>query len=110
MNTPAFSSPSRSSPRLASLPPPAAPTAAATRPSLSVPARPAARPAPRRLELRPPPAARGPAREVLAAVLLVVAWTMLWGFFVTGVAEPGARLAASAVAHPSLAPAPAPAP
>jgi hypothetical protein len=108
MNTPALSSPSRSAPRFASFPPLAVPAPAATRPSLPVPARPAALPAARRLELRSPPAARGSAREVLAAVLLVVAWTMLWGFFVAGVAEPGARLAASAAAHPSVAPAPAP--
>ncbi len=50
---------------------------------------------------------RRPARwrgagEVLAAVLLVVAWAMLWTFFVAGVVEPAANLAGRAAAHPSL--------
>ncbi len=71
-----------------------------------------------RLEAARPPATAGrrhPGRwngagEVVAAVLLVIAWAMLWTFFVAGVVEPAARLGAQAtsrgaraVAHPSLA-------
>lgn len=55
-----------------------------------------------RLALPTPATRRGPAREVIAAVLLLLLWALLWGFFVTAVAEPGAQLAARAAEHPSL--------
>ena len=62
-----------------------------------------------RLDLaRPAPARpRRPERwsragEPVAAALLVVAWAMLWAFFVVGVVEPAADLGARAAAHPSL--------
>ncbi len=60
------------------------------------------------------PAARAPGRgatrrpgrwggvgELLAAALLVVGWAMLWAFFVAGVVEPAADLAARAADNPS---------
>jgi hypothetical protein len=43
---------------------------------------------------------------VVAAVLLLLGWAFLWGFFVTAVAEPGAQLGTRASAHVSVAPAP----
>jgi hypothetical protein len=62
-----------------------------------------------RLDLASPAPARPRRRdrgkgagELVAAVLLVVAWAMLWAFFVVGVVEPGADLGARAAAHPSL--------
>ncbi len=38
------------------------------------------------------PPRRSPAREILAGVLLLVAWALLWSFFLAGVVEPGAAL------------------
>ena len=46
---------------------------------------------------------RGSMGEVLAAVLLLAFWIVLWSFFVTAVVEPGARLGSRAVAHGSTA-------
>jgi hypothetical protein len=37
--------------------------------------------------------------DVLAVVLLLAVWILLWSFFVTAVVEPGARLGSRAVAR-----------
>lgn len=58
------------------------------------------------LALEPSFSRRGPAREVVAAALLLLGWALLWGFFITAVAEPGAELGTRAAAHASVAPAP----
>lgn len=42
--------------------------------------------------VRPAAPGRSPVREILAGVLLLVAWTLLWSFFLAGVVEPGAAL------------------
>ncbi len=51
---------------------------------------------------RPRPG-RGGLSEVLAAVLLLVLWTLLWSVFLRGVVVPAARLERATLAeHPSL--------
>jgi hypothetical protein len=42
------------------------------------------------------------AGEVVAGVLLVVTWALLWAFLIAGVVEPAGDLGARAAAHPSL--------
>jgi hypothetical protein len=89
---PAFrplAAPARAPVRLLPLPRPERPPTPPRRPQLALPT---------------PATRRGPAREVIAALLLLFAWTLLWGFFVTAVAEPGAQLVARAAQHPSVAP------
>jgi hypothetical protein len=104
MNTPAL----RRDPRpIQAFRPLAAPARTSVRPlPLPGPERLATPPRRPRLALPTPATRRGPAREVVAALLLLVAWALLWSFFVTAVAGPGARLAALAATHPSVAPAP----
>jgi hypothetical protein len=106
MNTPALRSQPRPVPTVPAFRPLAVPALPAGRPpSLPAPERPVAQPRRPQLVLPTPATRRGPAREVIAALLLLFAWTLLWGFFVTAVAEPGAQLAARAIQHPSVAPA-----
>ena len=57
----------------------------------------------------PRPRARGGAGEIAAAVLLLVAWALLWTFFLDGVAVPAGHLEAALPRHPSVYPAAAPA-
>ncbi len=41
------------------------------------------------------------AGEIAVGAMLVVLWTMLWAFFISGVVEPAARLR-NAATHPSV--------
>jgi hypothetical protein len=101
MNSPAISEVSRPVPLFPRLRPLAIPPR-------SLPAREGPAPAPKQpgLVLEPNLSRRGPAREVVAAALLLLGWTLLWGFFITAVAEPGAQLGTRAATHASVAPAP----
>lgn len=40
--------------------------------------------------------------EIAVGALLVVAWAMLWAFFIAGVVEPAAGMRARVADHPSL--------
>jgi len=78
----------------------------------AVPSRPARRNEPRALSSRsaaeprplplprrsPPGATPSSAGEVLAGVLLLVVWTLLWSFFLTAVVEPAEALRSAAPA------------
>jgi hypothetical protein len=88
MNTPAVSEAFPSAP-LALPSPPARAEAITARAGAAARGRLVAAPWPSR---RPAPSGPNPAWEIVAGVLVLVAWAMLWSFFLTAVVEPGATL------------------
>lgn len=88
MNTPAISGAARPVPFVpAHLS--ASPQPRPARPGPAAEVHPAAAP---RTARRPAVPRRNPGWEILAGVLLLVVWTMLWSLFLNAVVEPGAAL------------------